>query len=56
MVKKIILDKELIYKLIHQNCDVLVVKYNIKNRRAFYKTNFKEEYYPIEIERVINIA
>lgn len=55
MVKKIILDKELIYNLIHKSCDVLVIKYNTKNKRAFYKTNLVDEYYPIEIGRVINL-
>lgn len=53
MKEKIIKDPDIILKLIHKSVDILFVKYNEKNKRAFYSTdNFKTKK-SIDISRVI---
>lgn len=55
MFEKTICDKKIIHKLIHKDCDVLFIKYNTKNRRAFYKTNKNNKFKAICIDRVLDI-
>lgn len=55
MVKKIILDSKLIMSLVGIKDDMLIIEYNLKNRRAFYKTNSMKKRKPICIDRVINL-
>ena len=55
MFEKTIYDKKLIYKLIHKDCDSLFIKYNTKNKRAFYKTNKSVKFKTICIDRILDI-
>lgn len=55
MVEKIIFDKNIIYKLTKRTDDKLIIQYNLKSKRAFFKTNKMLERKAICIDRVINI-
>lgn len=55
MFEKTIYDKKVIHKLIHKDCNVLFIKYNTKNRRAFYKTNKDVKFKSICIDRILDI-
>jgi len=55
MVEKIINDKMLIKKLTNREDNYLIVQYNIKNKRAWFKTETMEKRKPIELSRVIEL-
>lgn len=55
MVEKIINDKNLIKKLTNREDNYLIVQYNIKNKRAWFKTETMEKRKPIELSRVIEL-
>lgn len=55
MVEKVIFDKNIIYKLTKRNDNKLIIQYNLKNKRAFFKTDKMTERKAICIDRVINI-
>ena len=55
MVEKIIYDKNVIYKLTRRDDDLLIIKYNIKNKRAWFQTNSMLKRKAIDINRVVNL-
>lgn len=55
MVEKVITDKELIYKLTRKKDNQLIIQYNVKNKRAWFKTNTMLKRKPIEISRVVGL-
>lgn len=55
MVEKVITDKELIYKLTRKKDNQLIIQYNIKNKRAWFKTENMLKRKPIEISRIVGI-
>ena len=55
MVEKIITDRNIIYQLTRRKDTKLVIQYNERNKRAWFKTNTMLKRKPIEIKRVINI-
>lgn len=56
MIEKVIFDKDLIEKIIgRKNVDILFLKYSLKERRAYYKTDSNKTYKIISFDKVINI-
>ncbi len=55
MVEKIITDRNLIYQLTRKKDNKLIIQYNTKNKRAWFKTESMLKRKPIEIKRVINL-
>ena len=55
MVEKLILDKNIIYNLTKRKDEKLVIQYNEKNKRAWFKTESMFKRKPIDITRVINL-
>ena len=55
MVEKIIYDKNVIYKLTRRDDDLLIIKYNIKNKRAWFQTDSMIKRKAIDINRVVNL-
>ena len=55
MVEKIILDRELIYRITRRKDSVLVIQYNTRNKRAWYKTDAMAKRKPISLSRVIDL-
>lgn len=55
MVEKIIYDKNVIYKLTRRDDDLLIIKYNIKNKRAWFQTDSMPKRKAIDINRVVNL-
>ena len=55
MVELVITNQQLIEQIINKNAYKLTIKYNIKNNRAFFKTNKMQKYKPISIERIENL-
>lgn len=55
MVEKVIFDKNIIYKLTKRVDDKLIIQYNLKNKRAFFKTDKMSKRKAICIDRIINI-
>lgn len=55
MVEKIINDKKLIKKLTNREDNCLMIQYNIKNKRAWFKTNSMPKRKSIELSRVIEL-
>lgn len=55
MVKKIIYDKNVIYKLTRRDDDLLIIKYNINNKRAWFQTDSMIKRKAIDISRVVNL-
>lgn len=55
MVKKIIIDKKIIKDLINRNDNILVIEYNQKNKRAWFKTETMSKRKTIDLSRVINL-
>lgn len=55
MVKKIIVDKKIIKDLINRNDKILVIEYNKKNKRAWFKTETMTKRKAIDLSRVINL-
>jgi len=52
MTEKIICDKELIKKLVGKDAKTLVIQYDKKSKKAFYKTETMPRRLPIHISRV----
>ena len=55
MVKKIITDKNLIKYLTNREDEYLVIEYNIRNKRAWFKTETTPKRKPIALSRVIEL-
>ena len=55
MVEKVIFDKNIIYKLTKRNDDKLIIQYNKKNKRAFFKTDTMYKRKSICIDRVTGL-
>lgn len=54
MVKKIITDKKLIKYLTNREDEYLVIEYNKKYKRAWFKTESMPKRKAIDINRVVN--
>jgi len=55
MVEKIIFDKNIIYKLTKRSDNKLIIQYNLKNKRAFFKTDKMVKRKSICIDRVLGL-
>ena len=55
MVELVITNQQLIKQTVNKSVCELKIKFNAKNKRAFFKTNEMEKYKPIAIERVKNL-
>lgn len=55
MVKKIITDKKLIRYLTNREDNYLVIEYNVRNKRAWFKTKPNIQRKPIALSRVIEL-
>lgn len=55
MVEKLILDKNIIYNLTKRKDEKLLIQYNEKNKRAWFKTESMLKRKPIDITRIINL-
>lgn len=55
MVEKRINDKNIIYRLTRKKDNILIIKYNIKNKKAWFQTNSMPKRKAIDINRVVNL-
>lgn len=55
MVEKRINDKDIIYRLTRRKDNILIIKYNIKNKRAWFQTDSMSKRKAIDINRVVNL-
>lgn len=55
MIEKIITDKNVIKSLINRDEDYLIIQYNLKNKRAWFKTKSMIKRKPINLYRIINL-
>lgn len=55
MVEKRINDKDIIYRLTRRKDNILIIKYNLKNKRAWFQTNSMPKRKAIGINRVVNL-
>ena len=55
MVEKRISDKQFIYRLTRRKDTILIIKYNMKNKRAWFQTNSMPKRKAIDINRVVNL-
>lgn len=55
MVEKIIKNKDVIKKLVNRNDNTLLIQYNIRNKRAWFKTDSMIKRKAIDLSRVINL-
>ena len=55
MIKKIITDKNLIKYLTNREDNYLVIEYNVRNKRAWFKTESMQKRKPILISRIISL-
>lgn len=55
MVEKRINDKDIIYRLTRRKDNILIIKYNIKNKRAWFQINSMPKRKAIDINRVVNL-
>lgn len=55
MIEKVIFDKNIIYKLTKRTDNKLIIQYNLKNKRAFFKTDKMPKRKPIDLSRVIEL-
>jgi len=55
MVEKRINDKDIIYRLTRRKDNVLIIKYNIRNKRAWFQTESMPKRKAIDINRVVNL-
>lgn len=55
MVEKRINDKDIIYRLTRRKDNILIIKYNMKNKRAWFQTNSMPKRKAIDINRVVNL-
>ena len=55
MIKKIITDKNLIKYLTNREDNYLVIEYNVRNKRAWFKTESMQKRKPIALSRVVEL-
>ncbi|MBR0471745.1 MAG: hypothetical protein IJI98_03485 [Methanosphaera sp.] len=55
MVKKVIKNKDIIKNLVNRNDDTMLIQYNTKNKRAWFKTDSMIKRKAIDLSRVINL-
>jgi len=55
MVQKIIFNKKIIKDLTNRNDNILVIEYNQKNKRAWFKTETMSKRKAIDLSRVIDL-
>ena len=55
MVEKRINDRDIIYRLTRKKDNILIIKYNLKNKRAWLQTNSMPKRKAIDINRVVNL-
>ena len=55
MVEKRINDRDIIYRLTRKKNNILIIKYNLKNKRAWFQTNSMPKRKAIDINRVVNL-
>lgn len=55
MVEKIIKDKNIIKSLTNRDDNYLIIQYNTKNKRAWFKTESMVKRKPILLSRVIDL-
>ena len=55
MVEKKITDKDIIRKLVNRNDNTMLIQYNTKNKRAWFKTDSMIKRKAIDLSRVINL-
>lgn len=55
MVEKRISNKDSIYRLTRRKDNILIIKYNLKNKRAWFQTNSMPKRKAIDINRVVNL-
>ncbi len=55
MVEKRINDKDIIYRLTRRKDNILIIKYNMRNKRAWFQTNSMPKRKAIDINRVVNL-
>lgn len=55
LVEKIILDRQLIYHITRRKDTVLIIQYNTRNKRAWYKTDTMTKRKPISLSRVVDL-
>lgn len=55
MVEKRISNKDIIYRLTRRKDNILIIKYNLKNKRAWFQTNSMPKRKAIDINRVVNL-
>ena len=55
MVEKRINNKDIIYRLTRRKDNILIIKYNLKNKRAWFQTNSMPKRKAIDINRVVNL-
>jgi len=55
MIEKVIFNKNIIYKLTKRNDNKLIIQYNLKSKRAFFKTDKMAERKAICIDRVLGL-
>lgn len=53
MVEKVITDRNLIYKITRRKDKKLIIQYNLKNKRAWFRTDSMFKRKAIDINRVI---
>ena len=55
MVEKRISNKDIIYRLTKRKDNILIIKYNIRNKRAWFQTDSMPKRKAIDINRVVNL-
>lgn len=55
MVEKRINDRDIIYRLTRKKNNILIIKYNLKNKRAWFQTDSMSKRKAIGINRVVNL-
>lgn len=55
MVEKRIIDQNVIYRLTRRKDTILIIKYNTKNKRAWFQTESMPKRKAIDISRVVNL-
>lgn len=55
MFEKRISDKQFIYRLTRRKDNILIIKYNLKNKRAWFKTESMQKRKPIALSRIITL-
>ena len=55
MVEKVITDRNLIYKITRRKDKKLIIQYNLKNKRAWFRADSMFKRKAIDINRVISL-